>query len=118
MTFGKFPANINFDFVKQGNQEAWTFGFAKANPIAKNAFNLDKEQVAGALFDKGVFQDANVVTVDGPGQNQNKRDNDLASTQVANIEIIQSGNQVARAVGAGIADNQVNIKTRQSPCNC
>ena len=117
MTFGKFPANINFDFVKQGNQEAWTFGFAKANPIARNAFILDKDQVAGALFDKGVDKNATLMATGGH-QGQDQKEKDLASTQVANIEIIQSGNQVARAVGAGIADNQVNIKTRQSPCAC
>ncbi len=114
MTFGKFPANINFDFVKQGNQEAWTFGFAKANPIARNAFNLEKNQVAGAMFDKSGHQ-RQELQAQGIGD---RRDSDLSSTQVANIEIIQSGNQVARAVGAGIADNQVNIKTSQSPCTC
>ena len=59
-----------------------------------------------------------MMTADGPGQNQNKKDNDLASTQVANIVMVQSGNQVARAFGAGIADNQVNIKNSQSPCSC
>ncbi|HRW83455.1 MAG TPA: hypothetical protein P5049_08370 [Methanothrix sp.] len=114
MTFGEFPANINFDFVKQGNQEAWTFGFAKANPIATNAFNLEKNQVAGALFDKGIGQ-TQLLKDGGSGD---RKDNDLASTQVANIEIIQSGNQVARAVGAGVANNQVNIKTSQTPCSC
>ncbi|MDF0591762.1 hypothetical protein [Candidatus Methanocrinis natronophilus] len=114
MTFGKFPANLNFNFIKQGNQDAWTFGFAGSNPIAKNAFNVEEEQIAGALFDKGMAQ-AQIMGTDGRGD---KKESNLASTQVANIKIIQSGNQMAKAFGAGIADNQVNIKTSQIPSKC
>jgi hypothetical protein len=118
MALGTFPANMNFDFVKQGNQDAWTFGFANANPVAKNAFNLEKNQVAGSLFNNGTLeQQASITPSDaGPDLTKVKDVQGIYDSRVVNIEMIVSGDQTARAFGAGYADNQVNIKTSQTGC--
>ncbi|HII07263.1 MAG TPA: hypothetical protein HA349_08115 [Methanotrichaceae archaeon] len=118
MALGTFPANMNFDFVKQGNQDAMTFGFAGANPIAKNAFNLEKDQVTGSLFNNGtVEQQASLTGTDaGPDLTKIKDVQGIYDSRVVNLEMIISGDQTAKAFGAGYADNQVNIKTSQSGC--
>ena len=121
MALGTFPANMNFDFVKQGDQEAWTFGFVGADPVAKNAFNLEKEQTAGSLFNNGtVWQQegytGNGSTDAGPDLSQLKDVQGIYDSRVVNMEMITSGDQVAHAFGAGCADNQVNIKTTQMGC--
>lgn len=118
MALGTFPANMNFDFVKQGNQEASTFGFAGVNPIATNAFNLDKSQTAGSLFNNGtVWQQEGYTGEDaGPDLSQLKEVQGIYDSRVVNMEMITSGDQVARAFGSGLANNQVNIKTTQTGC--
>lgn len=118
MTLGTFPANMNFDFVKQGNQEAWTFGFVGADPVAKNAFNLEKDQTAGSLFNNGTstVQEQIGSSDAGPDLSQLKDVQGIYDARVVNMEMITSGDQVARAFGAGYADNQVNIKTTQTGC--
>jgi hypothetical protein len=118
MAIGTFPANMNFDFVKQGNQEAWTFGFAGADPVAKNAFNLEKNQFAGSLFNNGTKdQQASIMgPTAGPDLTKIKDVQGIYDSRVVNIEMITSGDQIARAFGAGYADNQVNIKTTQTGC--
>ncbi len=116
MALGTFPANMNFDFVKQGDQEAWTFGFAGANPIAKNAFNLEKDQTAGSLFNNGTSTQQLSLTDAGPDLTAIKDVQGIYDSRVVNMEMITSGDQVAHAFGAGYADNQVNIKTTQTGC--
>ncbi len=118
MGIGAFPANMNFDFVKQGNQDAWTFGFAGANPVATNAFNLDKSQFAGSLFDNSTstIQEQGTTSDAGPDLRGLKEVQGIYDSRVVNIEMITSGDQTAKAFGAGIANNQVNIKTTQTGC--
>lgn len=120
MALGTFPANMNFDFVKQGNQDASTFGFAGVNPVAKNAFNLDKSQTAGSLFNNGTtWQQEGWIangTDAGPDLSQLKDVQGIYDSRVVNMEMITSGDQVAHAFGSGYADNQVTIKTTQTGC--
>ncbi len=117
MAIGTFPANMNFDFVKQGNQVATTFGFAGANPIAKNAFNLEKAQTAGSLFDNSTSTVQTQVGSDaGPDLTGLKDVQGIYDSRVVNLEMIISGDQTANAFGNGYADNQVNIKTTQTGC--
>ena len=116
MALGTFPANMNFDFVKQGNQEASTFGFSGVNPVATNAFNLDKSQTAGSLFDNSTTWQQDSLQDAGPDLSQLKDIVGIYDSRVVNMEMITSGDQVAHAFGSGYADNQVNIKTTQTGC--
>jgi hypothetical protein len=118
MALGTFPANMNFDFVKQGNQEASTFGFAGVNPVATNSFTLEKDQTAGSLFDNSTstVQDQIGGSDAGPDLSQLKEVQGIYDSRVVNMEMITSGDQVAHAFGSGLADNQVNIKTTQTGC--
>jgi len=114
---GTFPANMNFDFVKQGNQDAWTFGFAGSKPVATNAFNLDKSQFAGSLFNNGTEEQQQSLMKDaGPDLMKIKDVQGIYDSRVVNLEMITSGDQTARAFGAGVANNVVNIKTLQTGC--
>ncbi|HOO54177.1 MAG TPA: hypothetical protein PLM24_05465 [Methanothrix sp.] len=121
MTFGKFPMNMNFDFVNQGDQVATARGFGPFNrPTADNAFNLQKDQEAGSL--NQMFRAENCTCKEWCKCNVDSR--------VVNVEMITSGDQRAHAVGNGKAANQVNIMTSQcgnypkccccdsQPCNC
>jgi hypothetical protein len=117
MAIGTFPANMNFDFVKQGNQDAWTFGFAGSKPVATNAFNLEKNQFAGSLFDNSTAEHQASLNFDGaPDLTKVKGVQGIYDSRVVNIEMITAGDQKARAFGAGTANNVVNIKTMQTGC--
>lgn len=86
--------NLNFDAVDLGDQVAqaygspsmgrWPFCCNSPAPSASNNFNLEKHQTSG--------------TADNP---------------VINLELIHSGNQVAKAFGSGQACNTVNMLTTQ-----
>lgn len=117
MAIGTMPANLNFDFVKQGNQDAWTFGFAGSKPIATNAFDLEKNQFAGSLFNNGTIEQQASLNFDGaPDLTKIKDVQGIYDTRVVNIEMITAGDQMARAIGAGTANNVVKIKTMQTGC--
>lgn len=118
LAFGNFPANMNYDLIKHGDQEALTFGapFGSfgADPVATNAFNVKKNQQAGAETQTQTREFADITTSDDVVYG------DMCGFEyganLVNIEMINFGNQKALAFGRGTASNTVNIETEQCGC--
>ena len=133
LTFEKYPSNMNFDFVNQGSQRAFAAGFSPFNrPQANNAFNLQKDQEAGAV-NQMAKKDCCDRLYDEKGQPWPQCCDECqckVDSRVVNLEMITSGNQWAVGFGNGMANNQVNIMTKQcgnypkccccdsQPCDC
>jgi hypothetical protein len=118
LAFGMFPANMNYDLIKHGDQEALTFGapFGSfgADPVATNAFNVKKNQKAGSSTQtqmrefKEFSQSDDFEAADMCGYEY--------GANLINIEMINFGDQKAMAIGRGTASNTVNIEVEQCGC--
>ena len=99
MSFGAWPANMNFDTIDVGSQSALSLG---PGAFATNGFGVDKEQNVGEL------REEDICVCDNNQMGLLRLNN-----KVVNIEMITSGDQKAIGVFGGAAVNNVAIKVRQ-----
>lgn len=105
ISFGAWPANMNFDSVSSGEQKAFAFWNGKAS----NDLLVKKDQTAGSAAFQGLFP---LVECDCDAADQVMME---GSPDLINIEMISSGNQFATATGYATAKNTIRVCSTQGP---